>query len=85
MLVECLVRRGDDPRIVGNNCRVAPAEIPGVMTISSTGPFGIAAYSKPTNLLLALPLGLATGRRALLSDTKKAIVTLDKEHRIDFF
>ena len=35
----------DDPRIVGNNCRVAPAEIPGVMTVSSTGPFGIAAYS----------------------------------------
>ena len=34
-----------DPRIVGNNCRVAPAEIPGVLAVSSTGPFGIADYT----------------------------------------
>ncbi len=34
-----------DTRIVGNNCRVAPAEIPGVLAVSSTGPFGIADYT----------------------------------------
>jgi lantibiotic leader peptide-processing serine protease len=34
-----------DPRIVGNNCRVAPAEIPGVLAVSATGPFGIAEYT----------------------------------------
>ncbi len=33
------------PREVGNNCRVAPAEIPGVLAVSATGPFGIASYS----------------------------------------
>ena len=32
-------------REVGNNCRVAPAEIPGVLAVSATGPFGIADYS----------------------------------------
>jgi len=32
-------------REVGNNCRVAPAEIPGVLAVSATGPFGIAGYS----------------------------------------
>jgi lantibiotic leader peptide-processing serine protease len=33
------------PREVGNNCRVAPAEIPGVLAVSAVGPFGIAGYS----------------------------------------
>jgi lantibiotic leader peptide-processing serine protease len=32
-------------REVGNNCRVAPAEIPGVLAVSATGPFGVAGYS----------------------------------------
>jgi subtilisin family serine protease len=32
-------------RIVGNNCRVAPAELPGVLTVSSVGPYGIADYT----------------------------------------
>ncbi|MFN2136781.1 MAG: S8 family serine peptidase, partial [Candidatus Promineifilaceae bacterium] len=27
-----------------NNCRVAPAELPGVMTVSATGPIGIPGY-----------------------------------------
>lgn len=32
-------------REVRNNCRIAPAEIPGVLAVSATGPFGIAAYT----------------------------------------
>jgi lantibiotic leader peptide-processing serine protease len=47
---------GDDPispdwppgasetRDVGNNCRVAPAELPGVLTVSATGPIGYPDY-----------------------------------------
>jgi subtilisin family serine protease len=31
-------------RDVKNNCRVAPAELPGVMTVSSTGPVGYPGY-----------------------------------------
>ncbi|HEX5165311.1 MAG TPA: S8 family serine peptidase [Thermomicrobiales bacterium] len=31
-------------RDVGNNCRVAPAELPGVLTVSSTGPIGYPDY-----------------------------------------
>jgi subtilisin family serine protease len=31
-------------REVGNNCRVAPAELPGVLTVSATGPVGIPGY-----------------------------------------
>ncbi len=31
-------------RDVGNNCRVAPAELPGVLTVSSTGPVGYPGY-----------------------------------------
>lgn len=31
-------------RDVENNCRVAPAELPGVMTVSSTGPVGYPGY-----------------------------------------
>ena len=31
-------------RDVKNNCRVAPAELPGVMTVSSTGPIGYPGY-----------------------------------------
>jgi lantibiotic leader peptide-processing serine protease len=34
-----------EEREVGNNCRVAPAEIPGVLTVSATGPKEIASYS----------------------------------------
>jgi subtilisin family serine protease len=29
---------------VGNNCRVAPAELPGVLTVSATGPIGYPDY-----------------------------------------
>jgi subtilisin family serine protease len=32
-------------REVGNNCRVAPAELPGVVTVSATGPIGYPGYS----------------------------------------
>lgn len=31
-------------RIIHNNCRVAPGELPGVLTVSSTGPIGISGY-----------------------------------------
>jgi subtilisin family serine protease len=34
----------EEVRDVGNNCRVAPAELPGVMTVSSTGPVGYPGY-----------------------------------------
>ena len=33
-----------EQRNVQNNCRVAPGELPGVMTVSSTGPVGIPGY-----------------------------------------
>lgn len=32
-------------RAVKNNCRVAPAELPGVMTVSATGPVGYPGYN----------------------------------------
>jgi subtilisin family serine protease len=31
-------------RDVNNNCRIAPAELPGVMTVSATGPIGYPGY-----------------------------------------
>ncbi len=34
----------EEERYVQNNCRVAPAELPGVMTVSSTGPIGYPGY-----------------------------------------
>ncbi|MEJ2558778.1 MAG: S8 family serine peptidase [Anaerolineae bacterium] len=34
----------EEERYVKNNCRVAPAELPGVMTVSATGPIGIPGY-----------------------------------------
>jgi subtilisin family serine protease len=34
----------EEERYVKNNCRVAPAELPGVMTVSSTGPVGYPGY-----------------------------------------
>jgi subtilisin family serine protease len=33
-----------ETRYVKNNCRVAPAELPGVMTVSATGPVGYPGY-----------------------------------------
>ena len=33
-----------ETREVGNNCRVAPAELPGVVTVSATGPIGYPGY-----------------------------------------
>lgn len=33
-----------EEREVGNNCRVAPTELPGAMTVSSTGPIGYPDY-----------------------------------------
>jgi subtilisin family serine protease len=38
-----------EERYVQNNCRVAPAELPGVLTVSATGPIGYPGY----NLLIA--------------------------------
>lgn len=32
-------------RDIGNNCVIAPGELPGVMTVSSMGPIGLADYS----------------------------------------
>ena len=34
----------EEERYVRNNCRVAPAELPGVLTISATGPIGYPGY-----------------------------------------
>jgi subtilisin family serine protease len=34
----------EETRTVKNNCRVAPAELPGVMTVSATGPIGYPGY-----------------------------------------
>jgi subtilisin family serine protease len=34
----------EEERYVKNNCRVAPAELPGVMTVSATGPIGYPGY-----------------------------------------
>jgi subtilisin family serine protease len=34
----------EETRYVKNNCRVAPAELPGVMTVSATGPIGYPDY-----------------------------------------
>jgi subtilisin family serine protease len=34
-----------ETRYVKNNCRVAPAELPGVMTVSATGPIGYPGYN----------------------------------------
>lgn len=33
-----------ETRLVKNNCRVAPAELPGVLTVSATGPIGYPGY-----------------------------------------
>ena len=33
-------------RDVNNSCRVAPAELPGVVTVSATGPIGVPAYDQ---------------------------------------
>lgn len=33
-----------ETRFVKNNCRVAPAELPGVLTVSATGPIGYPGY-----------------------------------------
>lgn len=53
-----------EEREVGNNCRVAPAELPGVLTVSATGPIGIpdysmwiASYSSAGNVEVAAPGG----------------------------
>ena len=35
----------EETRYVKNNCRVAPAELPGVMTVSATGPIGYPDYN----------------------------------------
>jgi subtilisin family serine protease len=34
-----------ETREVGNNCRVAPTELPGALTVSSTGPIGYPDYN----------------------------------------
>lgn len=34
----------EEERYVKNNCRVAPAELPGVLTVSATGPIGYPGY-----------------------------------------
>jgi subtilisin family serine protease len=39
----------EEERIVHNNCRVAPAEIPGVVTVSAIGAIQLASYSNVGN------------------------------------
>jgi subtilisin family serine protease len=34
-----------EERLVRNNCKQAPTEVPGVLAVSATAPFGIAAYT----------------------------------------
>jgi len=34
----------EEERYIRNNCRVAPAELPGVLTVSATGPVGYPGY-----------------------------------------
>lgn len=35
----------EEERYIKNNCRVAPAELPGVLTVSATGPIGYPDYN----------------------------------------
>jgi subtilisin family serine protease len=44
-------------RVVHNNCRRAPTEIPGVLAISATGPIGIPGYT--TNIASYSNVGMA--------------------------
>ena len=62
-----------ETREVGNNCRVAPAELPQTLTVSATGPIGypdydlwIADYSSVGGLRSRLP-AVTTSRRQALS------------------
>jgi len=45
-------------RDVGNNCRVVPAELPGVLTVSATGPIGVEGYT--TNIASYSSVGGST-------------------------
>jgi subtilisin family serine protease len=45
-------------RVIHNNCRVAPAEIPGVLTVSATGPIGVDGYT--TNIASYSSVGMAS-------------------------
>jgi subtilisin family serine protease len=45
-------------RRVRNNCRVAPAELPGVLTVSATGPVGVEGYT--TNIASYSSVGGST-------------------------
>ena len=35
-----------ETRVVHNNCRIAPAEIPGAISVSAVGPIGISGYTQ---------------------------------------
>ena len=45
-----------ETRVIRNNCRVAPAELPGVVTVSATGPVGYPGYT--TNIASYSSVGM---------------------------
>ena len=70
-------------RDVGNNCRVAPAELSGVMTVSATGPIGIpdydlwiADYSTVGGVEVAAPGGDYFGATGTVQDAVLAAVPI---------
>lgn len=73
-------------REVRNNCRVAPAELPGVLTVSATGPIGIpdynwwiASYSSVGNVDVAAPGGDYFAATGTVQDAVLGAVPMDSE------
>ena len=73
-------------REVRNNCRVAPAELPGVLTVSATGPIGIpgydwwiASYSSVGNVDVAAPGGDYFAATGTVQDAILGAVPFDSE------
>jgi subtilisin family serine protease len=73
-------------REVENNCRVAPAELPGVMTVSATGPIGIpdydlwiADYSTVGGVEVAAPGGDYFGATGTVQDAVLAALPIGSD------
>ena len=71
-------------RDVKNNCRVAPAELPGVLTVSATGPIGIpdydfwiASYSSVGNVDVTAPGGDYFAATGTVQDAVLGAVPMD--------
>ncbi len=63
----------EEVRDVGNNCRVAPTELPGVVAVMSTGPLGYPDYSlNIADLLDGRRRRRCAGRRLLPGDRYRA-------------